>query len=350
MENLVELIGKQITPEVLNALGGASGTNATQAQSALTAAIPAIVGGLAKQGASPAGAQKILDLLGQQKGGADLLSNFTSLLGNATTSQNLTQAGGNILNGLFAGDTDKVINAVAATAGIKNEAATSLMKSVAPMGLAVLGKVISGGKLDASGLSNLLAGQADFVKAAAPKQLTDALGVSNFTSAPATTRAAAVPPPPVQAPPPAPKRSMNWLWWLLGLLALLAILGFLFFRPQPQTANQLPAEVQAPVCAAIKNLEQTIAALPNVTAETTVNDLQASRDQVKTAFDGVVSALQSVRPEETKALQAAYATYDSAVSGITGTDTVGAAAEGVLTARKAVADAQANLLRGFSCQ
>ena len=343
MQNLVEMIGKQLTPELVNSLSSMTGGTTAETQNALKSVVPALVGGLAKQGSSAGGAQQMLDLLGKQTGGADLLGNLAGVLGDPAASQKMLSTGGDLVNGIFGKNTDGIVNAIASAAGIKGEAASSLLKMVAPIGAGVLAKVIKDGGLNASGLSNLLGGQADFVKAAAPKGLTDALGISTTP----------VPPAPPKAPTPLPapqKRSLNWLWLVIGALALLALLWFLFLRPKPQTVDVLPASVQAPICAALGDLEKTVAGLPAVTADTTVDELKAGQGQVKAAFDNVVNALGQVRPDETKALQAAFKTYDDAVTGITGSSTVGDAFSGVTTARKGVADAQAKLLAGLNCK
>jgi len=121
MDNLIDLIGKQLTPDVVNALGSLSGTTSAQTQTALKAAVPSVVGALAKQGGTPGGAQQILDLLGKQTGGVDLLSNLTGMLGNSTSSQSLMSSGGDIVSGLMGGDTNKIVDTIASTAGIKGD-------------------------------------------------------------------------------------------------------------------------------------------------------------------------------------------------------------------------------------
>ena len=142
---------------------------------------------------------------------------------------------------------------------------------------------------------------------------------------------------------------MKWLWWLLGIAALLALLWFLFLRPKPVTIQALPANLQAPVCTAITGLDQTVKGLPTIDANTTVVDLQAGRDKVKTAFDGVVNVLATARPAEAKTIQTAYNTYSDLVSGITGS-TVGASAQKVTSARQALVDAEGKLLQGYNCK
>ncbi len=363
MDNLIELIGKQFTPDVVDTLGSLSGITPAQTQNALGAVIPSLVGTLAKQGGTPAGAQVILDLVGKQTGGADVLGNLAGLLGGSDSSRNLLSSGAGIVSSLLGGNTSKIIDVIASIAGIRGGSASSLLNSIAPVVLAMVGKQVVGNKLNASGLANLLAGQTDFVKAAAPKAVFDTLGFSagDFSAPePAAPRvmpaAPRVTPPAVPSPrlnpqpePPSPMRPMKWLWWLLGAAALLALLWFLVLRPKPVTIQALPVDLQAPVCTAINTLDQTVKGLPTIDANTTVTDLQAGQNKVKVAFDGVVNVLATVRPAEAKTLQTAYKTYSDLISGITGS-TVGASAQKVMSARQAVVDAEGKLLQGYNCK
>ena len=101
MQNLVEMIGKQITPELVNSLSSMTGGTAAETQNALKSVVPALVGGLAKQGSSAGGAQQMLDLLGKQTGGADLLGNLAGVLGDPAASQKMLSTGGDLVNGIF---------------------------------------------------------------------------------------------------------------------------------------------------------------------------------------------------------------------------------------------------------
>lgn len=356
MDNLIELIGKQLTPDVVDTLGSLSGISPAQTQSALGAVVPGLVGALAQQGGTPAGAQMILDLVGKHTGGMDVLGNLAGLLGGSDSSQNLLSSGADIISSLLGGNTSKIIDVIASIAGIRGGSASSLLRSIAPLVLALVGKQVAGGRLDASGLANLLAGQTNFVKAAAPKALLDTLGFSarEFDTPVVTTPHVTPPVIPSarlnpQPEPPSPPQSMKWLWWLLGAAAVLVLLWFLFLRPKPVTIQALPADLQAPVCTALNTLDQTVKGLPTIDANTTVTDLQAGHNQVKAAFDGVVSVLATARPAETKMLQDAYKTYGDLVSSVTGS-TVGASAQKILGARQAVMDTGVTLRQGYNCR
>jgi len=238
MDNLIELIGEQFSPDVVSALSGLSGATPTQTQSALGAAIPGLVGALANQGSTPSGAQQIMDLVGSQAGGENLLGNVMSMLGGGSASESLLSSGTGILGSLMAGNTDKIVDVIASVAGIENKTAKSLLRAVAPMAIAFLGKMVKDRNMDSRSLSNLLAGQTDFVKAAAPQGLIDAMG---FTAPSVSTPAPRVAPPP--PPPPAPATTQNWLWWAIAIVIVLILLWFFFLRGEPEAVQGFSAEM-----------------------------------------------------------------------------------------------------------
>lgn len=181
MDNLLELIGNQVTPEVINAAGSMVGTTPEQTQSAMSAGIPAMVGSLLQAGSSPQGATQILEGLAQQPPDVDMLGDFAGMLsGGGQSSEMITSMGGTLLSSLLGDNQENVVGLISSLAGIDPDKASGLMKILMPLGTAVLGKVVSGQQLDAGGLINLLMGQKDALRSAAPPGLTDALGISSF--------------------------------------------------------------------------------------------------------------------------------------------------------------------------
>ncbi len=220
MDNLVELIGKQISPDLIKQLGNMTGASSTQTENALGAIVPSLVGGMVNQGSTAGGAQQLLNLLGKQTDGDNILGNTVGMLGGGS-SQNLLSSGAGIVSSLLGGDVSKIVSTIASIVGIKEGSVSTMLQAIAPMALAFVGKLVKDGNLNASGLANLLAGQKDFVKSAMPEELAGVLGFA----APA---AAQVKAPEVAAAPKA--GSLKWLWVALAALAVLAIVWFAFLR------------------------------------------------------------------------------------------------------------------------
>lgn len=219
MDNLVELIGKQLSPQVVQSLGQLAGTTKDQTQGALGAIVPSLVGAISNQGSTAGGAQQILNLLGKQTGGDNLLGNLAGMLTGGDSTQGLLSSGAGIVSSLLGGNASKIINTVASLVGVKEGSISTILQSVAPLVLASVGKLVKDGNLNAAGLASLLAGQKGFVKASIPAGLAGTLGLAAPVEEKVAEVAAA-----------AKKGSLKWLWWLIAALAVLATIWFAFLR------------------------------------------------------------------------------------------------------------------------
>jgi len=166
MDSLIELIGKQISPEVVQSLGALAGD----------------------------------------------------------AGQSLLSSGAGIVSSLLGGNATRITNIISSLAGIKEGSASKLLQGIAPIALATVGKVVKGSNLNASGLANLLGGQKNLVKAAVPAGLADALGIA------APVVAGVKAPKVAKGARASMAGSLKWLWWALAAVAVLAVIWFVFLR------------------------------------------------------------------------------------------------------------------------
>ncbi|MFD1327437.1 DUF937 domain-containing protein [Mycoplana ramosa] len=256
--NLVSYLMQFLTPDVIARLAAALGLDTDKVQRGVTAAVPAVLAGLASVATQPGGAQKVADAARQQSG---VLDNLAGLLSGGGQSP-LMQSGSQLLSSLVGGNTSGALaNAIGSYSGLGQNAGGSLLGMLAPL---VLGGIArnAGGDLSANAIAGLLAGQKDNIAAAMPSGLRDMLAgtglldslggaaraataagseaaartTSSATSAARTTAATAT----------TAARSSNWLYWLLAALVLLAILYYLFGRPTQRTAEQTPPAPETP--------------------------------------------------------------------------------------------------------
>ena len=168
--NLVDLISSQLTSgDVLGKLAGLAGANETQTKAATTAAIPALLSALS----GLAGTSKGADQLASAMGGLDLgmLGNLAGMLGGSQASS-LGGLGGNLLGSLLgAGGTSKIVDTIAAFAGIKPGIMRTLLNYIAPVVLGMVAKQFSGRPTGAD-VSRLFADQSSNIKAAMPRGLS----------------------------------------------------------------------------------------------------------------------------------------------------------------------------------
>jgi hypothetical protein len=170
MMNLVDLIAGQLTSgDVLGKLAGLAGASEAQTKTATSAAIPALLSALS----GLAGTSKGADSLASALGGLDLgmLGNLAGALGGGQAS-GIGSLGGNLLGSLLgAGGTAKIVDAIAAFAGIKPGIMRTLLNYLAPVVLGMVAKQFSGRPTGAD-ISRLFADQSSNIKAAMPRGLS----------------------------------------------------------------------------------------------------------------------------------------------------------------------------------
>ena len=168
--NLVDLIAGQLTSgDVLGKLAGLAGASETETKTATTAAIPALLGALSGLASTGKGD----DQLAKSLGGLDLgmLGNLAGALGGSQAG-GLGSLGGNLLGSLLgAGGTAKIVDAIAAFAGIKPGIMRTLLNYLAPVVLGMVAKQFSGRPTGAD-VSRLFADQSSNIKAAMPRGLS----------------------------------------------------------------------------------------------------------------------------------------------------------------------------------
>ena len=168
--NLVDLVKDQLTGQVLGSLGSLIGADESQTRSATSAAVPALLGGLAKLASSQGGASQIASAMGGLDLGA--LGNLAGMLGGSNASR-MADQGGSLLGSLFGTSaTGKMVETLAGFLGMKPGVARSLLAYLAPIVLGMVAKQFTGGRADAAGLQRLFADQAGNIKNALPAGLS----------------------------------------------------------------------------------------------------------------------------------------------------------------------------------
>jgi len=176
--NLVDVITSQLSNEaVLGSLGSLIGADSKQTKSATAAAVPALLGGLAKLASTDNGAGQIASALG----GLDLgmLGNLAGMFGGSGAAKT-ADIGGSLLGSLFGNaGTSTLVNALASFLGMKPGIAKSLLSYLAPVVLGQVASTFKGGRIDAHGVQSLLTSQASNITGALPKGLS----LGDFVSA-----------------------------------------------------------------------------------------------------------------------------------------------------------------------
>lgn len=152
MASLLEQLTGQLSGNALSQIASQIGADESATSSAIAGALPVILGGLMKNAQSSDGASALGAALDRDHDGS-VLDDLGGFLGQ---TQQLERHGGGILGHVFGGQTGRVAESVGRTSGLDAGSAGQLMKILAPMVMAQLGKEKRRSNLDTSGLSDLL--------------------------------------------------------------------------------------------------------------------------------------------------------------------------------------------------
>ncbi len=150
MSDLMELLQQQLGEEGLNALGRKIGADKQTTGNAVAAALPALIGGLSRQGATEQGASGLMQLL-DRDGDGSVLDDVQGFLSGAKAD-----TGSNIVQQILGKKQDRVHQGVSQASGLDAGAVQSLLGMLAPMVLGALAKQKLSQGMDAGKLMGFL--------------------------------------------------------------------------------------------------------------------------------------------------------------------------------------------------
>ncbi|NOT55493.1 MAG: DUF937 domain-containing protein [Deltaproteobacteria bacterium] len=148
--SILDVLSQQLGGDVVKQLSAQLGADEGSVNTAITAALPMLLGGLAKNSATPQGAEALSSALARDHDGG-ILDNLTGFLGSGNAG-----AGPNILGHVFGGKTDTVASALGQASGLNAGSAGSLLAMLAPVVMGALGRTQQQSGLDSGGLANML--------------------------------------------------------------------------------------------------------------------------------------------------------------------------------------------------
>lgn len=159
MAGLLDLLNSDMGKTLINGASQQLGQNKAQTTSALSTALPLILGAMKNNASTPEGASGLLNALGNDKHGGGILDNLGDILGGSAVNEDVLQDGAGILGHVFGGREQNVAKAVSSKSGIDMSSAMNLLKIAAPVIMGMLGKQKRENNInDASGVENLLGG------------------------------------------------------------------------------------------------------------------------------------------------------------------------------------------------
>lgn len=175
--SLLDQLSNSLDEDTIATLSRQIGADPQKTSTALNAALPALLGGLAKNTSTPAGAQNLDSALDRDHDGS-LLDNLGAMFGGGGGGQGgigdllgmaagmLTQAPGNggaktldaggILGHILGGKREAVENGVSKGSGLDKAQVAKLLMLAAPLVMAALGRARQKKNLDAGGVSKMV--------------------------------------------------------------------------------------------------------------------------------------------------------------------------------------------------
>lgn len=108
-------------------------------------------------------------------------------------------------------------------------------------------------------------------------------------------------------------------------------------------------EKQAELCAQLARFSTAVVTLKSMGPSSTVGDLRAAQDQVRTTFNDVKTTASTVKAAKAEELEQAYTQLDTTVRSIPETATLQQASESIATDVAAVEAAEAQMRSGLNC-
>ncbi|WP_204138412.1 hypothetical protein [Halomicronema sp. CCY15110] len=109
-------------------------------------------------------------------------------------------------------------------------------------------------------------------------------------------------------------------------------------------------DAEAALCGAIDDFGGALAAYSQLTAESTVDDLQTAREEVASSYEAMQAAASTAQDARIADVETAYTNLQDTVDGIAGQDTLGAAATQIGESLTTVQAAREQLYSDLSCQ
>jgi hypothetical protein len=149
--SILDLVSQQIDDRAIASMSQNLGVDAQTTQTAVSAALPMLVGALAKNTQQSGGAQSLLSALDRDHDGS-VLDDVVGFLGQG----NAQSIGGSILGHVLGGRQQNAQTAIGKVSGMNQQTAGQLLAMLAPLVLGALSKQRQSNGLDADGLAGAL--------------------------------------------------------------------------------------------------------------------------------------------------------------------------------------------------
>lgn len=159
MNSILDLLNSDIGKTLINGTSQQLGQDKAKTKTAMSAALPLLLGAMKNNAKSPEGASGLLSALGDEKHSGGILDKLGDVLGGNSIDEDVLQDGSGILRHVFQGKEQNVANAVSKSSGLDAGSAMNTLKVAAPVLMGLLGKETRQQQVaDQNGIGNMLSG------------------------------------------------------------------------------------------------------------------------------------------------------------------------------------------------
>ena len=159
--SLLDMLQQRLGGDAVNQISSQLGTDPASTRTAIAAALPMLVGALARNAQDPGKAGALANALGRHDG--SVLDDVAGYLGRGDTGD-----GDGILGHVLGGKKETVQTGLGQAAGLDPAKAGTLLAMLAPLVMGALGKAQREKGLDTGGLAGMLGGEQQRAADAAP--------------------------------------------------------------------------------------------------------------------------------------------------------------------------------------
>ncbi len=139
MSGIIDLLQGPMGQMIIQGASAQLGQDSNKTQSAMSAAIPMLMGALKKQASNPDAASGLMNAL-QSKHDGSLLDNVMDIFGGGFVNEEVVEDGDKILGHVLGEKKEVVAAAISKQNGIDMSSAMNILKMAAPLVMGMLGK------------------------------------------------------------------------------------------------------------------------------------------------------------------------------------------------------------------
>ena len=166
MSSILEMLGEQLGGDTMKQLSAAIGADEAATEKGVAAALPVLLGAVARQAENEQGAAALHGAIEQEHDGG-ILDTLGDLFGGG--QQQAQQAGGNILQQVLGGRQQRVETGISKTSGLSEAASGQLMKLLAPILMGAIGKQQRNQGVSAGGFGKWIGGEREQFERQSPQ-------------------------------------------------------------------------------------------------------------------------------------------------------------------------------------